>query len=51
MQIGAEESRERDLAVVVSFKILISVRPLEASSNHNVLVGRSPAHVFWGVLQ
>ncbi len=48
----AERERERELsAVVVSFNRLISVRPLEASSNQIVLVGRSPAHVFWGIPQ
>ncbi len=45
-QRAASENRKPKLkAVVVHFNRLISVRPLEASPNQIVLVGRSPAHI------
>ncbi len=57
-QVKAEQSEERRgrekrefSAVVVSFNSLISVRPLEAFSYQIVLLGRCPAHVFWGIPQ
>ncbi len=44
-QRAASESKKLKLKAVVHFNRLISVRPLEASPNQIVLVGRSPAHI------